>query len=173
MGLASEADRRAQHIDQFTNLVNGALSSENVSQSIGASQLVLPEMGQALSQIRQGSVEPDQIVAQSRDWQRRALAASSKISRIQTNEAQLVETRSLLEQGLELYAALARQLGVAARLEGPMQQDLLTGIEEQLQSAAVVFDTGYGKLLEERRRAGLPVATGPPQIPGGGIPGLP
>jgi hypothetical protein len=173
VGLASEADRRAQHIDQFTNLVNGALSSESVAQSIGASQLVLPEMGQALSEIRQGSVEPGQLVAQSRDWQRRALAAASKITRIQTDEAQLVEARSLLEQGLELYAALARQLGVAARLEGSEQQDLLTGIEEQLQSAAVVFDTGYGKLLEERRRAGLPVATGPPGIPGGGIPGLP
>jgi hypothetical protein len=173
VGLASEADRRAQHIDQFTNLVNGALSSESVAQSIGASQLVLPEMGQALSEIRQGRVEPGQLVAQSRDWQRRALTAASKITRIQTDEAQLVEARSLLEQGLELYAALARQLGVAARLEGSEQQDLLTGIEEQLQSAAVVFDTGYGKLLEERRRAGLPVATGPPGIPGGGIPGLP
>ncbi len=173
VGLASEADRRAEHIDQFTNLVNGALSSERVAQSLGASQLVLPEMGQSIAQLRQGSADPAELVSRSRDWQRRALAAAAKITRIETDEAQLVEARSLLEQGLELYAALARQLGVAARLEGSEQQDLLTGIEEQLQSAAVVFDTGYGKLLEERRRAGLPVATGPPGIPGGGIPGLP
>lgn len=173
VGLGSEADRQADQVDQFTNLVNGALSSENVSQSIGASQLVLPEMGQAISQLHQGGGVPEGLVTESREWQRRALAASSKIGRIETDQAPLVEARSLLGQGLDLYAGLARQVGVAARLEGSEQEDLLTGIEEQLQAAAEVFDTGFGKLLEERRRAGLPVATGPPTIPGGGIPGLP
>jgi hypothetical protein len=175
VGLASENDRKAAHIEQFTNLVNGALSSENVSQSIGVSHLILPDMGEAIPQLRQGSVQPDEIVAQSRDWQKRALAASAKIGEIETDEVPLVEARTMMEQGLVLYAGLARQIGVAARLEGDEQQDLLTGIEEQLQSAAVVFDTGYGKLLEERRLAGLPVGTAPPAIPGapGGAPGLP
>lgn len=174
VGLASEADRRADHIDQFTNLVNGALTSENVSQNIGASHLVLPEMGQAIGQLRQGDAPPGLIAKQSGGWQERALAASGKIGRIETEEVALLEARSLMEQGLQLYAALARQVGVAARLDGPEREDLLTGIEEQLQPAAVVFDTGFGKLLEERRRAGLPVGTGAPPIPGGGgIPGLP
>jgi hypothetical protein len=175
VGLASENDRKAAHIEQFTNLVNGALSSESVSQNIGVSHLILPEMGEAIPQLRQGAVEPDEIVAQSRDWQERALGAAGKIGGIETEEVALVEARNLMEQGLTLYAALARQVGVAARLEGEEQQDLLTGIEEQLQSAAVVFDTGFGKLLEERRLAGLPVGTGPPAIPGapGGVPGIP
>jgi hypothetical protein len=174
VGLASESDRRAADIDQFTNLVDGALASESVSQSIGVSHLILPEMGEAIPKIQQGSVRPDEIVAQSRSWQRRALAASGKISEIQTEEAPLVEARSLMEQGLALYAALARQVGVAARLDGEEQQDLLTGIQEQLQTAAVVFDSGYGKLLEERRKAGLPVSTSPPAFPGApGAPGIP
>ena len=171
-GLASEADRRAEHIEQFTNLVNGALASESASQSLGASQLILPEMGQAISQLRQGGAKAEDVATQARDWQKRALAASAKIGRIETEEANLVEARTLMQQGLDLHASLARQVAVAAGLEGKAREDLLTGIEEQIQSAQVVFDTGYGKLLEERRRAGLPVATGPPGIPGG-IPGLP
>src|SRR5918996_4239687 len=171
-GLASEADRRAEHIEQFTNLVNGALASESASQSLGASQLILPEMGQAISQLRQGGAKAEDVATQAGDWQRRALAASAKIGRIETEEANLVEARTLMQQGLDLHASLARQVAVAAGLEGKAREDLLTGIEEQIQSAQVVFDTGYGKLLEERRRAGLPVATGPPGIPGG-IPGLP
>ncbi|HJV04987.1 MAG TPA: hypothetical protein VJ868_06975 [Actinomycetota bacterium] len=171
-GLASEADRRAQHIDQFTNLVNGALASESVSQSLGASHLILPEMGQAITELRQGRAAEADVAASARDWQRRALAASSKIGRIETEEANLVEARTLMQQGLDLHAAVARQVGVAGGLEGQARNQLLTGIQEQLQAAQVVFDTGYGKLLEERRRAGLPVATGPPGIPGG-IPGLP
>jgi hypothetical protein len=179
VGLASESERRADHIDQFTNLVDGALASEGASQRLGINHLILPEMGQAISQLRQGSTTPKEIAGQSRDWNQRALAASAKIGRIETEEAQLVEARTLMEQGLQLYAALARQVGVAARLQGPEQRDLVTGIEEQLQSAAVVFDTGFGKLLEERRLAGLPVGTAPPTvpgapgIPGGEIPGLP
>jgi hypothetical protein len=171
-GLASEADRRAAHIEQFTNLVDGALASESVSQSLGASHLILPEMGQAVSQLRQGNARAQDVATQAADWQERALAASSKIGRVETDEANLVEARTLMQQGLDLYAALARQMAVAAALDGGTLQDLLTGIEEQLQSAQVVFDAGYGKLLEERRRADLPVATGPPTVPGG-IPGLP
>jgi hypothetical protein len=173
-GLASEADRRADDINQFTSLVNGALASEQVSQNLGASQLILPEMGQAIAELRQGNANSGRLEEQARDWQERALAAASKIGRIESDQPSLVEAGTLMRQGLQLSASMARALGVAARLEGGEQEDLLVSIEEQSQAAQVVFHAGFGKMLEERRRADLPITPGGGSpIPGGGIPGLP
>ncbi len=160
----SDADRRREEISEFTSLVETRLYQGGVAQQSFAGPLVLPQLGEAVSQLQAGQGNEAELVENTASWSDVAQGASDGIGGIDIDLAGLKEARNLMQQGLELYAGLARQVAVAAELEGRSRTALLETIGEQMSTAATIFDTGYGALQEERRLAGLPTSAG---LPGG------
>ncbi len=163
----SDADRRRQEISEFTSLVEAQLYQSGAAQKSFAGPLVLPQMGEAVAQIREGKFKEDEVLQNAESWADVAGRAGEQIGGIETGLAGLKEARSLMEQGLLLYAELADEVGVAVQIEGEQQTQLVATIGDQMGVAGVIFDTGYGALQEERRKAGLPTQSSFP----GGLPG--
>jgi hypothetical protein len=173
---ASDAGRRQDRIEEFSTLLNAQLFQSGVAQQTPGGALVLPELGQTISQLQSGEADEKTVAQNAEEWARLAARASEGVATLRTDILPLLEARSLIEQGLLLYASLADQAGIAVGLDGEAQQELSQVITEQLQVAARLFDTGYGKFQQERLRAGLPLAApAEPSIPGQipGAPGLP
>ncbi|HYZ10704.1 MAG TPA: hypothetical protein VE962_02295 [Actinomycetota bacterium] len=167
----SDADRRREEISEFTSLVEAQLYQGGAAQESFGGPLVLPELGQALSQLQAEEGNPSEVVESSSSWADLAGQAAEGVGGIDVELGGLQEARNLMQRGLDLYAALARQVGVAAELEGPSRRTLLETIGDQMTTAAMIFDAGYGALQEERREAGLPVSTAPAGGLPGGLPG--
>jgi hypothetical protein len=174
-GAQTESDERRDQISEFTSLVQAQLYQSGAAQQSFTGPLVLPELGQAVSQLSAGGEGIDQVAQNAESWSDVATRAGENIGQLEADGIELKEARNLMEQGLLLYAGLADEVAVAAELEGDPQERLTATIEEQLGLAATIFDTGWGKLQEERRKAGLETqAVLPGDLGGlpGGVPGL-
>lgn len=172
----SDADRRRDQISEFTSLVEAQLYQGGAAQQSFTGPLVLPQLGQAISQLQAGEGDPQDLAENTASWSEVTERAGNGIAEIDTDLAGLKEARNLMEQGLELYSGLAQQVGLASQLEGRSQRAMLETIGRQIIVAATIFDTGHGALQEERRLAGLPTSTslpgGLPDDPGG-LPPIP
>jgi len=160
----SDADRQRQEISEFTSLVEAQLYQSGAAQESFAGPLVLPQMGEAVAQIREGKFKEDEVLQNAESWADVAARTGEQIGAIETDLAGLKEARNLMEQGLLLYAELADEVRVVVQIDGEQQELLLSSIGEQMGVAGVIFDTGYGALQEERRKAGLPTQS---SFPGG------
>jgi hypothetical protein len=169
----TDADADRQEISEFTSLVDAQLYQSGAAQQSFAGPLILPQLGETISQIRTGKANVDDVLQSAGSWADVADRAGDGIGDVQADLVGLKQARNLMEQGLRMYAGLADEVRVAVQLEGKPQKELIDTIGEQLEVAATVFDTGYGLLQEERRKAGLETQ---PALPGGipgGVPGLP
>lgn len=164
----SDADRRREEIAEFTSLVEARIFAGGVATPSFGAPLVLPELGQTLTQLQAGQrFDREEVTGNAEGWAGSATAAADGIGAIETDNLPLKEARNQMEQGLLIFAEIADQITVAARLdEGNVRDDLVASIGEQSVVAAQVFDAGYGKLQEERRKAGLPVESVLPGAPG-------
>lgn len=160
----SDADRRREQISEFTSLVEAQLYQGGAAQESFAGPLILPQLGEALSQLQAGGGDQQDLVENTASWSEVAGRAGDGIAEIDTDLARLKEARNLMEHGLDLYSGLAQQVGLASELEGRSLRTLLETIGRQMVTAATIFDTGYGILQEERRLAGLPTSS---SLPGG------
>jgi hypothetical protein len=180
-GAQTEADERRDRITEFGSLVEAQLYREGAAQQSFAGPVVLPQLGQAVAELASGEVkDPEAMTTDAEGWVKVTREAGDGVGRIAAEGAELAEARNLMKQGLLLYSALAREVRIAAELEGTQQQQLVETLTEQMSVAATIFDTGWGKLQEERLEAGIeiqaPQAGGLGGLPGGlpgGIPGLP
>jgi hypothetical protein len=175
-GAQTEREERRDQVSEFTTLVQAQLYQSGAAQQSFAGPLILPEMGEAVSQLSAGQAQnPEEIVENAQSWAEVAEQAGQRVGRIEAEGLELKEARNLMQQGLILYSGLADEVRTAAQLEGAIQRQLLVSIGEQLNSAATVFDMGWGKLQEERRKAGLETQSVLPGDLGGlpgGVPGL-
>lgn len=175
-GAQTEADERRAEISEFTTLVEAQLYQSGAAQQSFTGPLILPELGQALSELSTGNVRnPEEIAESAQPWAEVATEAADNVGRIEAEGIELKEARNLMEQGLLLYAELADGVGLATQLEGEQRAQLTATIGEQMNLAAGIFDAGWGKLQEERRKAGLETQSVLPGDLGGlpgGIPGL-
>jgi hypothetical protein len=169
-GAQSKEDRERREVDQFTTLVESALYSSGAAQPLPTGPLVLPEMGQALAQLEAGEAKAANVTEQASGWNDVTERAADSIREIQADSVALKEARNLMEQGLRVYAGVAADIPVAFELDGDVQTRFLETIGQQYQVAARIFDSGFGKLQEERRKAGLPTSSG---LSGPLQPGLP
>jgi len=160
----SDADRRREQISEFTSLVEAQLYQGGAAQESFAGPLILPQLGEALSQLQAGGGDQQDLVENTASWSEVAGRSGDGIAEIDTDLAGLREARNLMEHGLDLYSGLAQQVGLASELEGRSLRTLLETIGRQMVTAATIFDTGYGILQEERRLAGLPTSS---SLPGG------
>jgi type II secretory pathway pseudopilin PulG len=175
-GAQTKADDRRDQISEFTTLVQAQLYQSGAAQQSFTGPLILPELGQAVSELQSGELRnPDEVATNAEGWADVATQAGNNIGQIEAEGLGLTESRNLMEQGLLLYAGLADEIRVAVQLEGVQQRELSGTIAEQMGVAATVFDTGWGKLQEERRKAGLQTESVLPGDLGGlpgGVPGL-
>lgn len=114
----SDADRRREGISEFTSLVEAQLYQGGAAQQSFAGPLILPQVGEALSQLQAGGGDPQELAENTASWSEVAARAGDGIGGIDTDLAGLREARNLMEHGLRLYSGLARQVGIAAELEG-------------------------------------------------------
>lgn len=163
----SDADRRREEISEFTSLVEAQLYQGGAAQQSFTGPLILPQLGEALSQLQAGSGDQQELAENTVSWSEVAGRAGDGIAEIDADLAGLKEARNLMGHGLELYSGLAQQVGLASELEGRSRRTLLETIGRQIIVAATIFDTGYGVLQEERRLAGLPTSS---SLPPGGLP---
>jgi hypothetical protein len=176
-GAQTKADERREQIEEFTSLAQAQLYQSGAAQESFAGPLILPQLGQAVAAL---GVEGEEgaaagIEESAQGWAEVVTEAGQGIGSLEADGVELKEARNLMRQGLLLYAELARSVRVAAQLEGRPRAELAATIGAQLNLAAGVFDTGWGKLQEERRKAGLETqSTLPGDLGGvpGGVPGL-
>jgi hypothetical protein len=175
-GAQTESDERRGQISEFTSLVQAQLYQSGAAEQSFAGPLVIPELGQAVSQLTAGEApNTDRMAEDAQSWAEVAGQAGQRIGDLEAEGVELKEARNLMEQGLLLYAELANEVRIATELEGPTREQLTATIGEQLNLAATIFDTGWGKLQEARRKAGLETqAVLPGDLGGlpGGVPGL-
>jgi hypothetical protein len=126
-------------------------------------------------------------VAQAEAWSTQATGTAEEVGQVQLPEegrvepqqrAALARAREQMQRGLLMYSTLADEVGIAAQLEGDLQQQALASLQEFLVLAGTTFDAGYSQMQEVRTEVGLePISAGAPAgLPGGlpgGIPGLP
>ena len=185
-GEQSEGDRERAAVSEFTSLVDSALFQGPEVQALPGGATVLPELGTRLAELTAEEPPPaEEVVEQAEGWTDSLLAVGDDLAAIEVPGEELepdqllalTDARSSMERGLALYAGVARQVGIAAELEGELQQDLIDTIQSQLQVAASTFDAGYGKLQQVRQDLGLGATTAVPPSgipPQGGLPpGIP
>lgn len=167
-GARSEDQAYRDDISRFTSLVHTALYGSGAAQQLPTGPLVLPEMGQTLSQLQAGEeVNENDVETNAESWSNVAQRAAGTIAQIEVDGLALIEAQNMMVQGLQVYSGVAGSLGVAIQLEEDPRTALLEAMALEYQAGATVFDSGYGKLLEESRKAGLPLSTPSlPQDPG-------
>jgi hypothetical protein len=175
-GAQTESDEHRDQVSEFTSLVQAQLYQSGAAQQNFMGPLIIPELGQAVSQLTAGEARnTDQIAEDAQSWAEVAGRAGQRIGALEAEGIELKEARNLMEQGLLLYAELADEVRIATQLEGDTLEQLMATIGEQLNLAATIFDTGWGKLQEARRQAGLETQSVLPGDLGGlpgGVPGL-
>lgn len=174
-----DSERRREEVQQFSAQVNAILQSSGITQAIGPTPLVLPQISATFAEL--GKREPkgvDRMVEDARDWETAATNTAEDIAAVRVDESEsrvtLQESRDLMEEGLSLYAAVAAQIPTLTRLDEPARAALIPSLEQQVESAAAIFAAGWDKLTREEQLVGLPVQLiGPPGggLPGGGLPG--
>jgi hypothetical protein len=161
-----ETERLREQVASFESQLQGTLAATQVGQQLPSGPpLILPELGQALSEFQAGEGNPRRIRREAEGWAERAAEAAERVSRIETNVAELSRARNLMANGFRLYSSLSRTIAVAMSLEGSERRDLLEVVVQQFDSAARVFDSGWNSFTEARARAGIEEAGLPQQIP--------
>jgi hypothetical protein len=177
-GLARQRNARhvaaeKEDVSSFSTFVEEVLRRRAVGQPVLTSYLILPDLGTAVAQVKAGQGKEEQLIELARGWSTAAAGAAGDIADLQPDLPELREARNLMRRSLELYAAVADSLGVAAGLEGKPRKELITSIEKQLTASAQVWDIGWGKVTTVEARLGILVSA-PLPAPGqpGGIPGV-
>ena len=181
--IQSDREREQRALAEFTQLIEAGMFSGGAAQPLPAGALVLPELGQTVSTLGTEEADPEQITQSSEGWSSTATEAAERVGSVRVPEEgldpsqrlALTEARNGIQRGLLAYATLADLVGIAARAEGKLQEEMIASVQESLVLAGTIFDTGYQKLQEERRKAGLSTVANTPggMFPGGGVPGLP
>jgi hypothetical protein len=170
-----------QDVREFQIRVEAALTAEAVGQAQATSVLILPELGQTISELQAGQIKKGKV-KETREkltkWNTDAKEAAEKVAVLDTGATEyakdLSDTRGLIQQSLLIYAGLAQSVGIALDLEGQPRETLIQNILEQYPTAATVFDSAWRRLQTIRTELEIPQAAGPGALPGGipgGVPG--
>jgi hypothetical protein len=173
-------DQARGDVREFQVRVEAALSAEAIGQTQGTGPLILPELGQTISELQGGQIPKGQVKQtkeQLETWNTNAKEAAEKIALLDVGTSEYVEelndSKNLIRQSLIMYAGLARELAIALDLEGKSREDLVQNIVDQYPSAATVFDTGWRTLQTLRSDLGIAEPIVPPGLQQPGVPGVP
>lgn len=173
-------DEARQDVKEFQVRVEAALTAKGIGQTQAISVVVLPELGQTLSELQGNQIKKGQVKEkkeQLETWNADAKEAAEKIAVLDVGTSDyfddLTASRNLIRQGLLMYAGLAKSISIALELEGTPRQDLVQNIVEQYPTAATVFDTGWQTMQQVRSDLGISQPIVPPGLQQPGVPGVP
>jgi hypothetical protein len=183
----SDTERHQEAVTEFSQLVDAAMAQEGAVQSLPGGALVLPELGQTIPTLGTEDAVPEEIVEKAEVWSTQASGAADRVGQVELPEegslepeqrGRLASAREEMERGLLMYSTLADEVGIAAQIDGDLQDQAIASVQEFFLLAGSTFDAGYSQLQEVRDEVGLlpSTATPPGGLPGGlpgGIPGLP
>jgi hypothetical protein len=169
-----------QDVKEFQIRVEAALTAKAIGQTESTSVLILPELGQTISELQGGQIKKGQVEetkAKLETWNADAKEAAEKIAVLDVGvseyQGDLNESKTLIRQSLLMYAGLAQSVNIALDLEGKPRETLIQNILEQYPTAATVFDTGWRALQTVRSDLGIPESIVPPGLQQPGFPGVP
>jgi hypothetical protein len=169
-----------QDVKEFQVRVEAALTAESIGQTGSSSPLILPELGQTISELQGDQIKKGQIKEkkeQLQTWNANAKEAAEKIALLDTGSSEyakdLTQSKNLIRQSLMIYAGLAQSVSIALDLEGKPRQDLIQNIVDQYPSGATVFDSGWQGLQTLRSELGIAEPIVPPGLQQPGFPGVP
>jgi hypothetical protein len=169
-----------QDVKEFQIRVEAALTAKAIGQTQSTSVLILPELGQTISELQAGQIKKGQLKATKAKleiWNTDAKEAAEKIAVLDVGvseyQGDLNESKTLIRQSLLMYAGLAQSVSLALDLEGAPRETLLQNILEQYPTAATVFDTGWRALQTVRSDLGIAEPIVPAGLQQPGFPGVP
>ena len=169
-----------QDVKEFQVRVEAALTAKAIGQTETTSVLILPELGQTISELQAGQIKKGQVKgtkAKLEIWNTDTKEAAEKIAVLDVGvseyQGDLNESKTLIRQSLIMYAGLAQSVSLALDLEGAPRETLLQNILEQYPTAATVFDTGWRALQTVRSELGIAEPIVPPGLQQPGVPGVP
>jgi hypothetical protein len=183
-GQQSGINRQRENVDEFSKLIDAALTSEGAAIGLTpGSATILPEFQAKLVEVTgEPETRPsrEDLEASTQPWRDALTRIADRIAEIDVVEEglepsqilALTEARTEIERSLRMHLHLTEQLELAPELS---ETDLavLAGTITDLASASnTIFNAGYGKIQDVRVRLDLSVF---PSSPTGGIPqpGLP
>lgn len=141
----------------------------------GGVPVILPELGQTVSQITTGDARPRRVARDAAGWEEGLQAAIEELGGITTDREDLRRAVTQVREGLELYLPIVRDVPEVARLRGDERAEAAAKIQDGLAAAAAAVDSGWGVYRTARAEVGL--SMGPPglqpQVPPGGDPFAP
>ena len=153
-----EADERKQAqetLENYTDQVNALV--QRISQP-------------ATDMAAVAATPPEDLAADAKDWTTTFTGAQSETAQFFAPE-EATASSQLFTQSINLLKAAAETLSVAATLEGKQQQDLISAVSTQVQTAAGVWDAGVTVLDDARDEVDLgasgvpsPVSNTPPAV---------
>lgn len=179
-GEQSADDKRRLMVTEFSSLVDASLSRAGTAiQPLQTSALVLPELGPRIAEL-QGEDPPaaEDVITEADTWASSLARAADGLVAVQVPDGNwevgqrnlLFDARNLMDRGLRIFITLTEELKAVVQIEGEPQAQLITTIQNQIPIATGIFDSGYSRLQEMRRRVGLPTTS--TSISSGGIPGI-
>jgi hypothetical protein len=173
-------DEARRDVRELQVRLEAAITAEAIGQTESTSPLILPELGQTVSELQGGQIKKGQVKekkAQLETWSTDAKEAAEKIALLEVGTSEynteLTDSKNLIRQSLTMYAGLARSISIALDLEGKPRDDLVQNILEQYPTAATVFDTGWRKLQTIRAELGISEPIVPAGLQQPGFPGVP
>lgn len=165
-----------QDVKELETRMNAIFTAKNVGAPDGLGGFaVLPELGSTLSQVQTGEAKAAEVKTKAEQWEKDAREASEKLAALATGSSELVaadlgSAKALIQQGVTLYASIAKSLAVAVGIEDKdARTKLVESLLEQSSTASSVLSSGFQRITTIKTELEIPIATGAP--PGAGFPG--
>lgn len=163
---SQDAEQRKQDVQEFAAQVEAAFARSGIVQQFGPNALVLPDLQAAVAELQKPRLDPRNLRADATRSEESAAELAEAISGLDVASAGLKDARETMRHALELYASIARGIGVAASLDADARRALAAPLQQQLQMAGSLFNSGLTKLTQERQLANIPVQpAAPPGLP--------
>ena len=131
---ADQRDRAQGSLENYTDQVNALL--ERISEP-------------ATEMAALAGTPPEDLAADAEEWTTAFTGAQAETAQLFAPEGASASSQ-LFTQSINLFKAAAETLAVAATLEGKQQQELISAVSTQVQTAGGVWDAGV-TVLEEAR----------------------
>ena len=151
---AAEAREAREEVGRVGALMEAAMTG--VGQAIpGGGLVVLPELGQTVSQINTGDARPRRVERDAEAWEEALRGASAGLAEIRTDRGDLRRAITRIREGLELYLPIIRELPDLVRLERDERSENVAGLLDRLAAASGAVDSGWLIYRNDRVDVGL------------------
>ena len=125
----------------------------------GGGLVVLPELGQAVSEITTGAARPRRVERDAAAWEESIRGALDRLRGIRTDRGDLRRSLERLQGGLGMYVPIIRELPKVVRLSGDELAEAVAGLQDRLAAAAGAVESAWLIYRNDRVDVGLDEGT--------------